>query len=187
MIKVQNREEFLIELKSYLPIPCHVAEIGVLHGDFSEMILNIINPETLALVDPYVVSESKYDEALNNLATAYSTEADYINLLKRFDDKIKAEQVIVNKEFSQNAVKNFPDKGLDCIYMDASHIYFDVKGDLTEWLPKLKENGVMCGHDYIEHSSFGVIQAVDEFMSEYGFEMIIFNEDGGDWALKRKQ
>jgi hypothetical protein len=164
-----------------------MAEIGVLHGDFSQMILSEIDPETLVLIDPYSISESKYNEALHNLATAYSTEKDYADLLLRFEDRIKEEQIIVKRDYSYNVSIDFPDKGFDCIYHDGSHVYFDLKRDLKDWLPKLKENGIMAGHDYLEHSSFGVIQAVNEFCEEYKFEMIIFNEQGGDWALKRKQ
>ncbi len=187
MIKVNSREEFLIELKNHLPTPCHIAEIGVLHGDFSEIILEIIKPETLALIDPYTISESKYDEAMHHLATAYSTDKDYEKLLERFKEQIESEQVLVNREYSYNAVKDFPDKGFDAIYIDSSHIFFDIKRDLNDWLPKLKLNGLMCGHDFIHHKSFGVIQAVIDFMLENNFELIIINDNGGDWALKRKR
>ena len=44
----------------------------------------------------------------------------------------------------------------------------------------------MCGHDYFNHSNFGVIQAVDEFCEEHEFEMIILNKPGWDWCLRRK-
>lgn len=184
MKTVTTREEFLIALDSYLPRNCSGAEIGTLHGDFSEMILRIINPETLVLIDPYSISESKYDETLNNLPTAYSTEADYQNILLRFKNEIAGEQVLINREFSYNAVKDFPNKGLDFVYIDASHVYEDIKRDLNDWLPKIKERGIISGHDYTDNKAFGVTQAVDEFCKEQGFEMIIFNENGGDWALK---
>jgi hypothetical protein len=44
----------------------------------------------------------------------------------------------------------------------------------------------MAGHDYFTYDNFGVIQAVDEFVKEHNFEMIIFNNAGFDWALKQK-
>ena len=185
MIKVQNREDFLKELSKILPSKCSAVEVGVLYGDFSKQILEVLEPETLILIDPYSVSDSKYDEALHSLATAYSTESDYVNLLNRFDDNIKSEQVLVNREYSYHAVKNIPNNSLDLVYLDGSHVYFDVKRDLVDWIPKLKLDGVMSGHDHIEHQSFGVIQAVKEFCEEHGFKMLLFNTNGGDWALKR--
>jgi hypothetical protein len=46
----------------------------------------------------------------------------------------------------------------------------------------------MAGHDYVKYSNFGVIQAVDEFCEEHGYEMIILNNnefDSFDWALMK--
>ena len=43
----------------------------------------------------------------------------------------------------------------------------------------------MCGHDYTGNYSDHVIKAVDEFMVEHNFEMIILNENGGDFALRK--
>lgn len=187
MIKasVQNRVDFLKVLKYVLPLSNVGVEIGVLFGDFSDMILEILKPKELFLIDPYRPSRTKYGSAMNFLPTAYSNEEDYLEMIKRFNDEIKAGQVISIKDFSYNAVSSFENKSLDFIYMDASHKYDDVERDLKDWLPKLKDNGFMCGHDYTEHPDFGVTQAVDEFCKEHNFEMVIFNKDGGDWALKR--
>lgn len=185
MIKVKDRESFLIELNKHLPKRSCMVEIGVLHGNFSKIILDIINPKTLVLVDPYVTGGVNYGNELNNIHTAYSDEDDYINLLERFRSEISLEQVIVNRKFSYEAVDYFRNNTLDAIYNDASHLYEDVKSDLVEWLPKLKNGGVVCGHDYVSFADFGVMAAVDEFSKENGFEMIILNENGGDWALKQ--
>jgi hypothetical protein len=65
-------------------------------------------------------------------------------------------------------------------------LYDDLKSDLKDWQPKLKLDGFMCGHDYIEHEDFGVINAVDEFCETSDFEMFLLNKNGGDYALKRK-
>lgn len=186
MITVNTRDEFLKEVKGYLPQNCYAVEIGVLLGDFSEEILKIINPCVLILVDPYMRCEIRYGEGFGWMTTAYSTEDEYQELLKRFKNEIEEIRVIVDRDFSYNVVKRVREKYFDFIYLDASHLYKDVKRDLNDWLPKLKENGIMCGDDYIEFDDFGVIQAVNEFIQEHNFEMIIFNTNGGDWALKRK-
>ena len=36
----------------------------------------------------------------------------------------------------------------DFIYIDASHEYEDVLNDLKMFLPKLKSNGIIAGHDW---------------------------------------
>lgn len=66
---------------------------------------------------------------------------------------------------SLDAVKNFEDKSLDFVFIDASHEYEDVKNDIIAWLPKVKEGGILAGHDYYigEQDYFpGVKKAVNE-------------------------
>lgn len=186
MTKVQSREEFLIELNSFLPIPCLGVELGVLRGEFSAQILSIINPERLYLVDPFESNDKKYEGVLAGTNTAYSTGEDYVHIQNRFKKEIKNEKVFVRNLYSHQFVSHFPNETWDFVYHDASHRYEDLKRDLNDWLQKLKPDGLMCGHDYIDMNGFGVKQAVNEFMEEHGFEMIIFNENGGDFALKRK-
>lgn len=186
MITVNSRETFLEVVKEYLPENPTVVELGVLQGEFSRDILDKLSPKDLVLIDPFVTVGLKYEIELAGVTTAYSTETDYDNLLMRFEKEIFSGQVIINREFSYDAVKTIPDYIFDLIYIDASHLYEDVKRDLKDWLPKLKPNGLMCGHDYVDFDNFGVIQAVNEFCEEYNFEMIIFNSNGGDFALKIK-
>ncbi len=182
---VKTREQFLRELKELLPYNCTGAEIGVLNGDFSRMILNVIQPKKLFLIDPFGICIDTYGEELSFLSTAYSTAADYLGVLNRFENEILYQYVVVDNDFSYNAVKRYKDQSLDFVYIDASHKYEDVKIDLNGWLPKVKEGGLIAGHDYVEFKGFGVIKAVDEFIIENNFEMVIFNENGGDYALKK--
>jgi len=179
---VSTREEFLIALDSHLPRNCVGAEIGVYRGEFSNDILRIINPQTLVLIDPYETGGKEYGESLNHLRTAYSTNEDYQFVAQRFSGNERAE---LNRKYSFDAVGDYPNNHFDFIYHDASHLYEEFKKDLNDWLPKLRADGVMCGHDYIEIDNFGVVQAVNEFIEEHGARMIIFNQNGGDWALKK--
>jgi len=181
---VHSREGYLREVKTLLQGEITAVELGVLNGDFSQMILDVLKPIKLFLVDPFEVNDEKYDNM--NITTAYSTERDFNLVLYKFEKEIFSNQVDVVKGYSYDVVKCHANNSIDFIYIDASHLYKDVKRDLNDWLPKLKEKCLICGHDYIKHESFGVIQAVDEFCKEYDFEMILFNEHGGDFALKNK-
>lgn len=183
MITVNSRQDFLLSLKNFIPINCDCVELGVLQGEFSEMILNIIKPDILVLVDPFKIGGGEY---LDGLRTAYSTSEDYIKVVERFKQQIKSSQVWIEKMYSYNAAKLFEYGVFDFVYIDADHTYNSVKRDLNDWLPLLKDEGVMCLHDYVELSNFGVIKAVDEFCEEHNFEKIIFNINGGDIALKKK-
>jgi hypothetical protein len=50
------------------------------------------------------------------------------------------------------------------VFIDADHTYEAVKADIAAWLPKVKPDGILAGHDYKHFPSmnFGVIQAVTE-------------------------
>lgn len=183
MKTVKNRTEFLNEIHYYLPKEITAIELGVFDGTFSKEILEILTPKTLFLVDPFHPNEETYGDAMQ-ITTAYSTKNELDLVLIKFKKEIEKGQVFVVKEYSYNAVKCHDNNMFDFIYIDASHLYKDVKKDLYDWFPKLKQNGLLCGHDYI--SMFGVIPAVNEFCIEHNFEMILFNENGGDWALKSK-
>lgn len=171
---VNDRQEFLnsLDLKDK-----YCAEIGVFRGDFSKMILEK-NPLYLYLIDPFRVNEEKYK---SGLTTSYSDREDWLLVKNRFNhDK----RVVILRDYSYDAVKTIKDEYFDFIYLDASHLYKDVLRDLNEWLPKMKDDSVICGHDYIEDDDFGVIRAVDEFCVEYNYEIFLLNENGGDFALR---
>lgn len=189
MITVSSRVDFLVHLVLMLPDKCKAVELGVLFGDFSEMILRIVKPDCLFLIDPYEVELSKtYGEEMNNLPVAYSTDSDYQNVLIRFATEINSAKVFVIRDYSYNVVRLLPCNELfDFVYIDSDHRYEAVKKDLNDWLPKLKENGIIALHDYVDAYGFGVIKAVDECIAEQGLEVILFNDAGGDIALKKKQ
>jgi hypothetical protein len=191
MIQVNSREEYLIEVVKLIPSNPICVELGVEKGYFSQMVLKFLNPNKYYLIDPWEIGYDKkadktYDSSLNHLPTAYSTENDYQQILNTFYSEIKNNQIIVRPDYSYNVVDDFKDNYFDFIYIDSCHLYESVKSDLNIFLPKLKKGGVMAGHDYFVYSNFGVIEAVDEFCNDQGFEMVIFNNNGFDWALIKK-
>lgn len=77
--------------------------------------------------------------------------------------------IILYKDFSYNVADKFEDKSMDFIYIDGDHSYDQVKQDLEMYLPKLKDNGIIGGHDYRKWNKFKVdntIRAIDEIVGE---------------------
>lgn len=62
---------------------------------------------------------------------------------------------------SGEAAKLFEPESIDFLFIDAGHDYHEVKRDIDLWLPLMKPNGIISGHDY-QMDSPGVIQAVIE-------------------------
>lgn len=73
---------------------------------------------------------------------------------------------------STEVAKQFEDKSVDFVFIDAAHDYENVKNDILAWLPKVKDTGIIAGHDYA--SGCGVKQAVDELFNP---DQLIFPAD----------
>ena len=59
----------------------------------------------------------------------------------------------------------FPNESLDFVFIDAGHMYEEVKEDISLWLPKVKPGGVISGHDY-SNKWPGVAAAVNEMFGK---------------------
>lgn len=65
------------------------------------------------------------------------------------------------KGYSTEVAKEFEDKSLDFVFLDGDHRHAQVREDILAWRPKVRDGGVLCGHDYQEKFP-GVIKAVDD-------------------------
>ena len=61
---------------------------------------------------------------------------------------------------TDEAAQYFEDGSVDCLFIDAGHSREAVMKDIDCWLPKMKPNGIMAGHDYTAWE--GVNKAVTE-------------------------
>ena len=68
------------------------------------------------------------------------------------------------RSISWDAADNFKEGGVDFVFIDADHSYKSVIKDIKAWLPKIKNGGIISGHDYF--TSPGVKSAVDELLGE---------------------
>jgi predicted O-methyltransferase YrrM len=49
---------------------------------------------------------------------------------------------------SLDAARRFEDRSLDWVFIDADHAYRAVRADIAAWAPKLRDGGLLSGHDY---------------------------------------
>jgi predicted O-methyltransferase YrrM len=152
------------ELLSVLPKNSVVAEIGVYRGEFSKEILEKANPKQLILIDPW-------SSMLNSRVVDINFESFYKEVTETFksDEKIK-----IIRKTSMGALEDIKDNSLDWVYIDGDHNYKPCLEDLRGYASKIKEDGYICGHDWVTRPKpgFGVNQAVTEFIQETGFTLI---------------
>lgn len=133
------------------------AEIGIMHCEFSQKILEITQPQKLLLVD---------------------IDRDTIALAKKkFAAEIESGQVEVYLGNSPEIIQSWEDNSLDWIYIDGDHSYGGAKRDLEASREKMKADGFIALNDYIYFSTsdfgkYGVVEAVNEFCVQHGYELV---------------
>lgn len=160
-------------------------EIGVGKADNAIQIL-LKEPKDFKYIgiDPYE-HYADYNNDVNStylrLAANWSTA---FERLKPYIDKGVVELISMR---SHLAVDKFEDQSVDLIFIDGNHSYKAVKQDLELYWPKLKNGGVMTGHDYGDPNFPGVVQAVNEFTHEYGFSMHYMEVDEDVFIIHKKK
>lgn len=86
----------------------------------------------------------------------------YDNFLSNVGDLVEKKRILPLRMKSLEAARLFMQDGIrfDMIFIDAGHLYDDVRADIEAWLPLLAPGGIICGHDYSRYS--GLDQAVRE-------------------------
>src|SRR5687767_12091660 len=136
-----------------------IAEIGVEQGEYSEVLAKANPDAQLFLIDAW---------------KAYSGYRDHVSQSKLdgFLEAVKARMkpygANIIRAYSVDAAKEFENESLDAAYIDANHCFEQVVADLAAWVPKVREGGIVSGHDYFTSSGpYHVPYAVEGFTKAY--------------------
>jgi predicted O-methyltransferase YrrM len=121
-----------------------MAEIGSFQG--VSTMLFAMHVQKIYSVDcyDYVVPESGRIPSHDQLFV----DAEKLFLERTSDIK----NIIKVRKSSVEAAKEFEDRTLDAVYVDAEHDPISVRSDINAWRNKIKAGGILCGHDfYLPH------------------------------------
>lgn len=129
----------------------NVAEIGVLSGKISGRLLSYNNCiKKLYMIDPWMeyININQSDSKDKRLLEYNQDKWDAIyknacNTANKFKDRAE-----IIRKTSIDASLLFLDNFFDIVIIDADHTYKSVVLDIINWLPKIKDNGTLYGHDY---------------------------------------
>lgn len=160
---------------NYLKDNINILEIGVFEGSYSLKIYQTFLNSSLYLLDTWKTNDNDfyYSVRPNTVENAFAVAK------SRFENKDKVFFIIEN---SKIAHQKYNDNFFDWIYIDADHSYDAVKNDLQNWYPKLKNKGIMSGHDWDanpnmqEYNMFGVQKAITEFIGDKSIDLNLTNE-----------
>lgn len=159
---MQKRYELLAELINSEGYKVG-AEIGCRRGDTTGYILKNC-PELIMIhaVDAWRIIPKEHQ------TDYYKKEDKRLNFPKVFS-QFKAnirgfeDKVDMLRGLSWEQADNIPDNSLDFIFIDADHAYESVLKDLNAWIPKVRQGGLLSGHDI--H-----MQSVQDALNEVGIE-----------------
>lgn len=180
MLNIKHRTQ-LVGLLISLNLPLSAVEVGTAEGYNAEDLLKA-GMQKLYLVDNWATIESQAgDGGFNQEWHDKNYEAAMLRI-KPYGNK-----AIVLRGLSVDMAKEVPDGSLGLVYLDGDHSYEGVMRDLKAWFPKLVQNGVMAGHDYL-NTAYGVRSAVMDFgAGAYEIHIIEENKevDAGFYFIKK--
>ena len=168
-----------------LPQNGAVAEIGVYRGRFSKKILTRTHPKLLALVDHWSLGEPGGDFIPHSPSHSQrNIERIYRRLRRRMAWRFPHKRIEFVRADSAEAAGRFEDGFFDWVYIDGDHSYEGVARDLAAWAGKVKDDGLILGHDFTDHDGdgdghppYGVIRAVREFCEAGGGRLFLLTAD----------
>jgi hypothetical protein len=107
-------------------------------------------------------------------------DGDVGKIEKQFDDCCVywgPKQLIKHKGFSIDIAKIWKSP-IDLLYIDADHSYESVCADLEAWIPWVRKDGWVCGHDFDTPDCQGVRKAIDGLFNH----VVLFRDKS--WAVK---
>lgn len=149
-------------------------EVGVWKGkSLSYFVVESIKKNktgTIYAVDHWLGSEEHqknswaYDPLTDTVDGLYNEYCKNIDPIRSYIKDIR--------DSSINASKQFLDNTIDAIFIDASHDYDNVCLDISCWHKKVKNNGIISGHDY---DWPGVRLAVNSFANKHSMGVASYN------------
>ena len=168
---------------SHLPHHGTVAEVGVGYGDFSQVLLDTLQPLEFHAIDlfpwqpDYILWGRPAHETLQG-----KTHHEYY--LDRFASSIKHGQTQVHMGDSVDMLAALPDQHFDVIYIDGDHSYEGVRRDADAAMRKLKPDGHLVFNDYVmfDHINdchYGIVPVVNDLCVRLGWRVEYLALDAG--------
>jgi len=155
----------------------HFVEVGSWKGrSASYMAVEIINSGKNIKFDCVDTWSGTNDPNEKESTPEYRNEPTILNdtLFDLFLSNTNRVSHVINpvRMASTEAASLYEDNSLDFVFIDACHTYDCVTADIKAWLPKIKEGGILAGHDVNYHP---VTSAIRENLKNY-------ERDGSCWV-----
>jgi len=125
------------------------AEIGVENGYYSKILCKANPGMFLHCIDPWCAVAYEPEAAAHAVDTK---QEKYDERYREAFDVLVPYNTNIIRQTSMDALKYIEDNSLDFVYIDANHDFPNFINDLHQWSKKVKEGGIISGHDYANFS-----------------------------------
>ncbi len=93
-------------------------------------------------------------------------------------EEIRISNAHIIRKWSLDAVKKFENESLDFVYIDANHNFDSVIQDIIQWSAKVRNGGIVAGHDYHYFRPFyGVVEAVNVYTKNHKLNWYLLDDE----------
>jgi len=168
----QSIKEATFMCKCATSVKGNIVEIGTAHGG-GTILLCLASPESVV----YTIDNRKeYGERSAALISKYPIKSNKFNIITGL---------------SEDVAKTWNHGEVDLLFIDGEHWEDPVFGDISTWLPHVKQGGLVLFHDYFEEKDWngsrwkcGVKKGIDKYMKNNND--LVFVEKKKSMYLMRK-
>lgn len=157
----KNELEVLEELCNSVKAK-HIIDLGCFIGGFTQIMAKVAKKNKGMVYSIDVFKDA--DESMDHWEINKSYDVRQI-LIENMESIGVMEHVDIIVGKSSEVWKQFIDESIDLIFIDATHTYKCVIEDISCWYGKIRNGGIICGHDYNLEE---VEQAVNDLFSMRG-------------------
>lgn len=181
-MEIEYRTQFG-QLLEYYGLMGNAAEIGVAEGRNASTLIAHPSIAKLYLIDAWT--------HLNQKGDGHQPQSWHDGNFEEAKRRMRGfeHKAVFLKGMSTEMIKHIPDDSLIFAYVDCDHSKVGCLADLNAIYPKLKQGGILAGHDYLA-PQYGVNEAVKEFVillgkkDPYGVSRDIHQtEEDGDKSM----
>lgn len=145
-----------------------VVEIGTFLGGSAEALLEGMPGDGhLTCIDTFEGTSNSPTDLGNMRSKENGTALDREFILSYLGGRLQPYygrvEIIVGESLA--VVSDFEPGSVDLVFLDGAHDYKNVLADIQAWLPIVKPDGILCGHDYDRFGEVLPVEKIEEYSS----------------------
>jgi len=164
-------------------------EVGVWKGHSISHLAQVLKEQNDPEIEIYAVDlfdeTYKYDGVKHGTDQLRDQKKFLLEIYKENLKRAGVDDIVQTiKGMSWEMADKFEDDSLDFVFLDAGHDYDECSKDLEAYWPKIKDGGILAGHDWL-NTNCGVREAVKNFFGKLSLGVATSTPSSICWYVKK--